>query len=144
MIPTFGRAVIRRFGGNVSGMKKFAARDFEQVLKVRHVIPPSTCVANGLLVRHSVLRGPAPGAYEFYRSHHAVRAWSVARTGQAPVAFRLYYLSVQRRDEDSRPGHVSVTPPCVPAIPDQGTATGNSVPTTSSSSQDAGIWRSYV
>ena len=34
MIPSFGRGIIRRFGGNVSGMKKFAARDFEQVLKV--------------------------------------------------------------------------------------------------------------
>lgn len=34
MIPTFGRAIIRRFGANVSGMKQLAARDFEQMLKV--------------------------------------------------------------------------------------------------------------
>ncbi|KAI1788026.1 hypothetical protein LXA43DRAFT_842927, partial [Ganoderma leucocontextum] len=32
-IQTFGRATIRRFGGNVSAMKKLAARDFEQMLK---------------------------------------------------------------------------------------------------------------
>ncbi|EJF61959.1 hypothetical protein DICSQDRAFT_59447, partial [Dichomitus squalens LYAD-421 SS1] len=33
MISTFGRATIRRFSDNVSGMKKMAARDFEQNLK---------------------------------------------------------------------------------------------------------------
>ncbi|TBU39561.1 hypothetical protein BD309DRAFT_1003667 [Dichomitus squalens] len=33
MTPTFGRATIRRFGDNVSAMKKMAARDFEQMLK---------------------------------------------------------------------------------------------------------------
>ncbi|PIL29093.1 hypothetical protein GSI_09141 [Ganoderma sinense ZZ0214-1] len=33
MIPTFGRATIRRFSGNVSRMKQLAARDFEQILK---------------------------------------------------------------------------------------------------------------
>ncbi|TBU51185.1 hypothetical protein BD310DRAFT_786414, partial [Dichomitus squalens] len=34
LIPTFGRGVIRSFGGNISAMKKLAARDFEQMLKV--------------------------------------------------------------------------------------------------------------
>ena len=43
MIPMFGRAIIRRFSGNVSGMKKFAARDFEQVLKVRILV--SSCAS---------------------------------------------------------------------------------------------------
>ncbi|TBU23843.1 hypothetical protein BD311DRAFT_703164 [Dichomitus squalens] len=33
MIRTFGRNKIRRFSDNVSGMKKLAARDFEQMLK---------------------------------------------------------------------------------------------------------------
>ncbi|TBU36276.1 hypothetical protein BD309DRAFT_1073507, partial [Dichomitus squalens] len=33
MLPTFGRATIRRFGDTVSAMKKLAARDFEQMLK---------------------------------------------------------------------------------------------------------------
>ncbi|TBU36183.1 hypothetical protein BD309DRAFT_1024558 [Dichomitus squalens] len=33
MMPTFGRAKIRRFTDNVSAMKKLAARDFEQMLK---------------------------------------------------------------------------------------------------------------
>ncbi|TBU21549.1 hypothetical protein BD311DRAFT_678089 [Dichomitus squalens] len=33
MMPTFGRATIRRFTDNVSAMKKMAARDFEQMLK---------------------------------------------------------------------------------------------------------------
>ena len=38
MIATFGRATIRRFGGNISGMKQLAARDFEQILKVCFVL----------------------------------------------------------------------------------------------------------
>ncbi|KAI1781936.1 hypothetical protein LXA43DRAFT_865660, partial [Ganoderma leucocontextum] len=29
MLPTFGRAIIRRFSGNISAMKQLAARDFE-------------------------------------------------------------------------------------------------------------------
>lgn len=33
-IPTFGRSTIRRFGENVSGMKKLAARNFEDILQV--------------------------------------------------------------------------------------------------------------
>ena len=33
-VPTFGRGTIRRFGNNVSGMKKLAGRDFEDILQV--------------------------------------------------------------------------------------------------------------
>jgi hypothetical protein len=33
-IPTFGRGVIRKFGGNIAAMKKLAARDFEDILQV--------------------------------------------------------------------------------------------------------------
>lgn len=33
-VPTFGRDTIRRFRKNVSEMKQFAARDFEDVLQV--------------------------------------------------------------------------------------------------------------
>ena len=33
-VPTFGRDTIRRFGGNVSAMKKLAGRDFEDILQV--------------------------------------------------------------------------------------------------------------
>lgn len=33
-VPTFGRDTIRRFSNNVSGMKKLAARDFEDILQV--------------------------------------------------------------------------------------------------------------
>ncbi|KAI0744837.1 hypothetical protein C8Q76DRAFT_789312 [Earliella scabrosa] len=33
MVPTFGRRLIRRFGLNTSGMKKLAARDYEQMLQ---------------------------------------------------------------------------------------------------------------
>lgn len=33
-VPTFGRDTIRRFGANVSAMKKLAARDFEDLLQV--------------------------------------------------------------------------------------------------------------
>ncbi|KAH9918886.1 uncharacterized protein BXZ73DRAFT_52743 [Epithele typhae] len=32
-VPTFGRDTIRRFGGNVSALKKLAARDFEDILQ---------------------------------------------------------------------------------------------------------------
>ncbi|KAF8173647.1 hypothetical protein BJ912DRAFT_824715, partial [Pholiota molesta] len=32
-IPTFGRDTIRKFNNNVSGMKKLAARDFEDLLQ---------------------------------------------------------------------------------------------------------------
>jgi hypothetical protein len=34
MVATFGRGTIRRFGNNVSGMKKLAGRDFEDILQV--------------------------------------------------------------------------------------------------------------
>lgn len=33
-MPTFGRDTIRKFSNNVSSMKHFAARDFEDVLQV--------------------------------------------------------------------------------------------------------------
>ena len=33
-VPTFGRGTIRRFGNNVSGMKKLAGRDFKDILQV--------------------------------------------------------------------------------------------------------------
>jgi hypothetical protein len=33
-IPTFGSSTIRRFANNVCGMKKLAARDFEDILQV--------------------------------------------------------------------------------------------------------------
>jgi hypothetical protein len=33
-IPTFGRSTIRKFSKNASGMKKLAARDFEDLLQV--------------------------------------------------------------------------------------------------------------
>jgi hypothetical protein len=34
-VPTFGRSTIRHFSENASGMKKLAARDFEDLLQVR-------------------------------------------------------------------------------------------------------------
>ena len=34
-VPTFGRSTIRRFSENASGMKKLAARNFEDLLQVR-------------------------------------------------------------------------------------------------------------
>ena len=33
-VPTFGTSTIRWFSGNASGMKKLAARDFEDLLQV--------------------------------------------------------------------------------------------------------------
>ncbi|RPD56887.1 hypothetical protein L227DRAFT_587910 [Lentinus tigrinus ALCF2SS1-6] len=44
-VPTFGRDTVRRFGANVSALKKLAARDFEDILQV--AIP----VFEGLLNR---------------------------------------------------------------------------------------------
>lgn len=43
MMPTFGRNMIRRFGKNVSGMKKMAARDFEDILQVRDASYAARC-----------------------------------------------------------------------------------------------------
>jgi len=36
-ISSFGRDTIRRFNGNVSAMKKLAARDWEDLLQVRYI-----------------------------------------------------------------------------------------------------------
>ena len=33
-VPTFGRDTIRKFNNNASGMKKLAARDYEDLLQV--------------------------------------------------------------------------------------------------------------
>ena len=44
-VPTFGQNTIRRFHKNVSEMKRFAARDFEDVLQVgvlSHVVKQQT------------------------------------------------------------------------------------------------------
>ena len=38
-IPTFGRDTIRRFRSNVSEMRQFAARDYEDILQVRFSSP---------------------------------------------------------------------------------------------------------
>lgn len=38
-VPTFGRDTIRKFGGNVSAMKKLAGRDFEDILQVGALLP---------------------------------------------------------------------------------------------------------
>ncbi|TBU36385.1 hypothetical protein BD309DRAFT_995628 [Dichomitus squalens] len=46
LIRTFGRGIIRPFGGNVSAMKKLAARDFEQLLILSQCAIP---VFEGLL-----------------------------------------------------------------------------------------------
>ena len=37
-VPTFGRGTIRHFDSNASGMKKLAARDYEDLLQV-HIFP---------------------------------------------------------------------------------------------------------
>ena len=41
-IPTFGRSTIRRFGENVSSMKKLAARNFEDILQVHKIFLKSS------------------------------------------------------------------------------------------------------
>ncbi|KIL55572.1 hypothetical protein M378DRAFT_90703 [Amanita muscaria Koide BX008] len=38
-VPTFGRDTIRRFGANASGMKKLAARDYEDLLQASCALP---------------------------------------------------------------------------------------------------------
>lgn len=43
--PTFGKETIRRFGNNVSGLKKLAARDYEDILQVCvFKLNPSLCL----------------------------------------------------------------------------------------------------
>ena len=37
-VPGFGRDTIRRFGRNVSEMKQFAARNYEDLLQVRQIL----------------------------------------------------------------------------------------------------------
>ncbi len=37
-VPTFGRDAIRRFSVNTSSQKRIAARDYEDVLQVCHLI----------------------------------------------------------------------------------------------------------
>ncbi|GJE96476.1 hypothetical protein PsYK624_126730 [Phanerochaete sordida] len=46
-VPTFGRDTIRRFGRNVSGLKKLAARDFEDILQC--IIPCIDGILEGSL-----------------------------------------------------------------------------------------------
>ena len=41
-IPTFGRSTIRRFGENVSSMKKLAAQNFEDILQVHKIFLKSS------------------------------------------------------------------------------------------------------
>ena len=36
-MSAFGKGTIRKFGANVSAMKKLAARDLEDILQVRHL-----------------------------------------------------------------------------------------------------------
>ena len=38
-VPRFGASTINRFSRNASGMKQLAARDFEDLLQVRHYGP---------------------------------------------------------------------------------------------------------
>ena len=51
-ISTFGRLTVRKFNKNVSAMKEFAARDYEQLLIVR--ICTVCCRDISLIVRSSV------------------------------------------------------------------------------------------
>ena len=62
MIPTFGRAVIRRFGGNVWDEEICGAR-FQTDPQARSI---------SHLVCHSMLRGLAPRARKLNRSHHTL------------------------------------------------------------------------
>jgi hypothetical protein len=36
-VPSYGNGVIRKFANNTSEMKRLAARDFEDILQVRHI-----------------------------------------------------------------------------------------------------------
>jgi hypothetical protein len=38
-VPPFGQNTIRKFSNNVSGLKRLAARDFEDLLQVRYSKP---------------------------------------------------------------------------------------------------------
>lgn len=51
-VPTFGCDTIRRFGGNVSALKKLAARDFEDIIQVSS---PFLCYQSDKLTVRPVL-----------------------------------------------------------------------------------------
>ena len=59
-IPTFGRDTIRKFANNASGMKKLAARDFEDLLQVLELtlhayFCPLTCLKCAIPVFEGLL-----------------------------------------------------------------------------------------
>jgi len=88
-VPTFGRDTIRRFTSNVSGLKKLAARDFEDILQVRvngfrFVVVKLTLV---LAVRNTSFRGPVP---QRPRPHHPtapLRTCNMAWSRETPPAY---------------------------------------------------------
>lgn len=62
-VPPFGRGTIRRFGNNVSAMKKLAGRDFEDILQVWLIFVPyyrNHLFINARKVRYSSNRRPSP------------------------------------------------------------------------------------
>jgi hypothetical protein len=58
-IPSFGKDTIRRFSNNVSGLRKLAARDFENIFQVRvYGAPPlEVRLVDCMVVCHTSLRG---------------------------------------------------------------------------------------
>jgi hypothetical protein len=52
-VPTFGRDTIRRFGRNVSDMKKLAGRDFEDILQVCTFYLTSESLSQHFIVHYS-------------------------------------------------------------------------------------------
>src|SRR5262245_48764175 len=59
-VPTFGRGTIRRFGNNVAGMKKLAARDFEDILQVKSLFMAFPLILNISSVSFRFSRASCP------------------------------------------------------------------------------------
>lgn len=66
-VPTFGRGTIRRFGNNVSAMKKLAGRDFEDILQVSPktilFISPDQSISSHLQCIIPVVEGLLPDVH---------------------------------------------------------------------------------
>jgi hypothetical protein len=58
-LPSFGKDTIRRFSNNVSGLRKLAARDFENIFQVRvcGAQPLEVRPVDCMIVRYTSLRG---------------------------------------------------------------------------------------
>lgn len=88
-ISPFGRDTIRAFGASVSELKKFAARDWEDMLQVTmgKLAMKWSTVNNTVAVHSSSVRGPASGAPQPTCSRLAICHVSHSRVVQVSSSY---------------------------------------------------------